>query len=279
MNRHLLRINMRTLATAGCVTLALSAGAPVASSVTQDKWVPRHLEPVKLSEDVADLPSLDINVDKDENKRVFLIGLEEGAKAPRGGYGLIVVMPGGDGGPGFASFVHRLHQNSAPDDYLTLQMIAPEWKEGQKQIWSLERNRVTGAKFSTEEFVSDAIKEVGSRTKLNKKKILTLSWSSGGPAAYSLSLQKKTPIKGSLIRASGFYPDRFPSLTRAKGHRYYLMQSPTDEITEFHHAETARDALEKKGAKVNLVSYEGGHGWRGNFWPQIKSGFEWLVDG
>jgi hypothetical protein len=260
--------------------ITLSSGAMTASTTVQDEWVPNHLKPVELAEGFANLHSLDMNVDKDRNKRVFLIGLDEKAKAPRGGYGLVVVIPGGDGGPGFANFVHGIHKECVPEGFLTLQIIAPEWVKGQlkTKVWSIERNRLSGAKFTTEEFVLDAIDEVASRTRLNKKKIFSLSWSSGGPPAYSLSLQKKTPIQGSLIRASVFFPDNLPPLSRAKGHRYCLMQSPTDEITKFHHAESARDALEKKRAEVRFVSYEGGHAWPKPIYPKLKSEMEWLLD-
>ncbi len=41
-------------------------------------------------------------------------------------------------------------------------------------------------------------------------------------------------------------------------------------------AEQAAKDLEKNGAKVKLVKYEGGHGWQGNLYDQIRSGVEWL---
>ena len=250
-------------------------------SPVDDEWTPNHELKPEIAEDVADVPALDFRVGDDEHKRVFLIGLDEKAKAPRKGYGLIVVLPGGGGGPDFTSFVRRIHQNAVPEDFLTLQLVAPEWKEGQGKtlVWPTEQSRYSPAKFTTEEFVREAIAAVQKKTKIDKKRILSLSWSSGGPPVYSLTLQKKTPLTGSLILMSVFKPDELPSLKRAKGYSYYLMQSPEDEVTPFKHAEKAKEALDKVKARVELESYEGGHGWPMPVYPRLKKAFEWLLNG
>ncbi len=260
--------------------MGLCSGAWTPASALQDDGVPNHLAPTKLAQDVAEVPSLDIRVGGDENKRVFIIGLDEAMDVPRGGYGLIVVLPGSHGGPTFANFVHRIHQHSVPSGFITLQMVAPEWKEGQHKTltWPTERNRLKEAEFTTGEFVIDAIAEAASRTRINKKRIFSLSWSSGGPPVYCLSLHKKTPLKGSVILMSVFQPNKLPSLSRAKGYRYYLMQSPTDEITKFSHAEDAKEALEKKKAKVQLVSYEGGHAFPQPVYTKLAAAFDWLQE-
>ena len=52
-------------------------------------------------DDVADVPSEDLRAKGDEQKRYFLIGADEKAKAPKGGYKLLLVMPGGDGSADF----------------------------------------------------------------------------------------------------------------------------------------------------------------------------------
>ena len=176
--------------------LFLSLGLPCLAAAQQDDWVPSHEQSVELAEDIQDVPSLDLRVDKDPFKRVFLIGLDEEQKAPRGGYGVIVVLPGSHGGPSFASFVHRIHKYAVPKGFLTLQLVAPEWKQGQHNslTWVTERHGLKQAEFTTEVFVTEALAEVARRTKINKKKVYSLSWSSGGPPAYSLSLQKKSPL-------------------------------------------------------------------------------------
>lgn len=260
--------------------LALVLALPFAANVDDEEWIPNHKKAPEIAEDVADVPALDLQIGGDEHKRAFLIGLEEKAKAPRGGYGLVVVLPGGDGGPNFTSFVRRIHQNAIPKDFLTLQLVAPEWKEGQHKnlVWPTERSSYPPAKFSTEQFVKDAIEDVKKRTKIDKKRILSLSWSSGGPPTYALTLEKKTPLTGSLILMSVFRPESLPSLKRAKGYPYYLMQSPEDETTAFSFAEAAKEALEKAKARVELESYEGGHSWPMPIYPRLKKAFEWLLD-
>ena len=34
--------------------------------------------------------------------------------------------------------------------------------------------------------------------------------------------------------------------------------------------------LEKNGAKVKLLTYDGGHGWRGGLYDHIRKGVAWL---
>ncbi len=41
-------------------------------------------------------------------------------------------------------------------------------------------------------------------------------------------------------------------------------------------AEQASRELEKNGAKVQLTTYAGGHGWRGPLYDDIRGGLNWL---
>ena len=77
---------------------------------------------------------------------------------------------------------------------------------------------------------------------------------------------------------SVFKPDFLPPLEGAKGHRYFLYHSPDDRVCPFRMAEQAAKDLEKHGAAVKLVTYEGGHGWRGDVFGQIREGLKWLED-
>src|SRR4029453_19329523 len=65
-------------------------------------------------DDVADIPSQDLRADRDESKRYFLVGPHPGDTAAKEGYGLIVVLPGGDGSAEFHPFVKRIYKNSVP---------------------------------------------------------------------------------------------------------------------------------------------------------------------
>jgi predicted esterase len=75
---------------------------------------------------------------------------------------------------------------------------------------------------------------------------------------------------------SVFKPDLLPDLKAAKGHAYYLYHSPDDRVCPFRMAEAAEKALKEAGAKVKLAQYDGGHGWHGDVYADVKAGIEWL---
>jgi predicted esterase len=153
--------------------------------------------------------------------------------------------------------------------------MAVQWTEKQGIVWPTDKNRVEGMKFSTEEFVDAVIKDVEGNYKLDPEHVFTLTWSSSGPAAYAASLSSDR-ITGSFIAMSVFKPDLLPPLEKAKGHAYFLYHSPDDRVCPFRMAERAAEELKKGGATVKLATYQGGHGWRGNLYGNIKEGIEWL---
>lgn len=226
-------------------------------------------------DDVADVPSQDLRAGKDEKKRYFLVGPPKEAKVPKKGYGLLVVMPGGDGGADFHPFVKRIYKNSVPEGYVLAQPVAVKWADGQEIVWPTDKNRVERMKFSTEGFVEAVIEDVGRRHALDPERVFTLTWSSSGPAAYAVSLTSKQ-VTGSFIAMSVFKPDLLPPLEKAKGHGYYLYHSPDDRVCPFRMAEQAAKELGKNGAAVKLATYDGGHGWRGGLYDEIRAGIEWL---
>jgi predicted esterase len=156
------------------------------------------------------------------------------------------------------------------------QPVAVKWTPGQQVVWPTATTPAEKQQFSTEDFIRAVIDDVRTRHQLDDRFIFTLSWSSSGPAAYAISLQDRTPVTGSFVAMSVFKPDQLPSLERAKGHPYFLYHSPADRVCPFRMAEAARDALAKQGATVQLATYEGGHGWRGNVYADIRRGIEWL---
>ncbi len=226
-------------------------------------------------DDVADIVSQDLRVGKDEHKRYFLIEAPKNSKAPKKGYGLIVVLPGGDGSADFHPFVKRIYKNAIPEGYLLAQPVAAKWSEDQEIVWPTNKNRVEGMKFSTEEFIDTLIKDVAEKHKLDPERAFTLTWSSSGPAAYAASLSSDK-ITGSFIAMSVFKPNLLPPLEKAKGQAYFLYHSPDDRVCPFRMAEQAEKELKKNGATVKLATYEGGHGWRGKLYEEIREGVEWL---
>jgi RNA polymerase sigma factor (sigma-70 family) len=226
--------------------------------------------------DVADIPSRELQAGGDADKRYFLIGPKKDAKPPAEGYGLVVILPGGDGSADFNPFVRRITKKALSDRYVVAQPIAPKWTPDQEIVWPTRTNPVDKMKFSTEEFIEAVIADVAKKHKLDQSKVFTLSWSSSGPAAYATSVQERTSVTGSLIAMSVFNPKFLPPLKGANGHAYYLYHSPQDRMCPFRMAEQAKSSLTENGAKVRLETYEGGHGWRGNVYNDIRNGIEWL---
>jgi predicted esterase len=183
---------------------------------------------------------------------------------------------GGDGGDKFHPFVKNIARNALADGYVVAQLVSVEWSAGQKIVWPTEKSPAEQMKFTTEEFAEAVIEEVAKKRKLNAARVYTLSWSSGGPAAYALSLRPKRLVKGSFVAMSVFYPAMLPPLAQAKGHAYFLYHSEGDETCRFRLAEDAQKKLGEAGAKVELKRYEGGHGWTGDVYGDIREGVRWL---
>ena len=228
-------------------------------------------------DDVADIASQDLRAEGDENKRYFLVGPHKDADVPKNALGLVIALPGGNGGADFHPFIKRIYKHSVPQGYVLAQPVAVQWTEGQQIVWPTEKNRVEGMKFSTEEFVAAVIEDVAGKHQLDPKRILTLSCSSSGPAAYAVSLTNKN-VTGSFIAMSVFKPDLLPPLKNAAGHGYYLYHSPEDRVCPYRMAEQAAKDLAENGATVKLATYEGGHGWRAGLYDQIRTGLQWLEE-
>jgi predicted esterase/predicted Ser/Thr protein kinase len=226
--------------------------------------------------DVAEITAEGAFAEGDTNKHYFLIQAPVAAGASAAARGLLVVLPGGDAGPDFQPFVKRICKYALPPDYLVVQLVAPRWDENQAEIlvWPTLKNRYPAAKFSTEEFADSVIEEVSRAHKIDPRRVFTLSWSSGGPAGYAISLENETRVRGSFVAMSVFRPAQL-DLTKARGQSYYILHSPQDNIP-MRMAEQARDLLAAEGARTMLETYEGGHGWHGDVFGNIRRGIVWL---
>jgi predicted esterase len=206
-----------------------------------------------------------------------LIGSTEKLKTPEDGYKLLIILPGGDGSVEFQPFIKNIYKQVLDHDYLVIQLIAPKWKT-RANTWPVARDKVPGKKEPVEEFIKRAVEDLQQRTRIDERHVYTLSWSSGGPAAYAASVTKDTPVTGSFVAMSVFHPDRMPSLKLAKGKRYYILHSPDDQVCPYRLATTARDTLQEAGADVEFAEYEGGHGWHGDVFGNIRKGVKWLEE-
>jgi predicted esterase len=226
--------------------------------------------------DIADIPFQDLRAGGDENKRYFLIGPRAGAKRPAGGYRLVLVLPGGDGGADFRPFIQRVLKNALPEDAVIAQLVAPKWSDAQDRVvWPTKGLKDANMKFSTEEFVGAVIEDVKPRVGIDGKRIDALGWSSGGPPVYAAALGEHSSVRGAFVAMSVFKPELLPPLGGAAGHRFYILHSPTDRIP-MTFPKDAKEKLSTAGGTATLATYEGGHGWHGDVFGTIRAGFEWL---
>ena len=219
----------------------------------------------------------EIRIGGDEHKSYLLHGGGEGEKAPASGWKLLVVMPGGDGSAEFAPFVGRIRENALGKDWLVAQIVAPVWSADQAKsnVWPTKLHPWPKMEFPCEELFAEVLADVGKGRELDPKHLFTLAWSSSGILAYTLGLQKETPVTGTFVAMSVFKPELLPSLKGAKGRRFYVLHSPEDFIP-IRMAEEARDQLTKKGATVAYATYDGGHGWKGDVYGMIRKGIGFL---
>ena len=113
-------------------------------------------------------------------------------------------------------------------------------------------------------------------TKIDPHRVVLFGWSSSGPALYAHALRKRTPVSRYFVAMSVFKPKYLPSIKLAKGKSFFLYHSPDDQVCRFGDAKRAKKDLAAAGARVEILEYEGGHGWRGNVFGNIKKGIKWL---
>ncbi len=214
-----------------------------------------------------------ITLDGDASQRYFLIGPR--APAPAEGFGLLVVLPGGDGSADFNPFVTEIANQACPESYLVAQAIAPAWKGSADLVWPKRSDHVAEVKRTAEDFIEAIVADVREKQPLDGRRIFLLGWSSGGPPCYAACLDKDSSVRGALVAMSVFNPPG--SLKGAKGRAFYLLHSPEDFIAMSFPEEAVR-LLGKSGAKVTLETYEGGHGWHGDVHGMIARGVRWLEE-
>jgi predicted esterase len=227
--------------------------------------------------DMADVPAQDLRAGGDDKKRYFLIGARK-AEPPAAGYGLLIVLPGGDGSADFQPFIRRIYKHVLNDRWLIAQAVAPRWDEDQfdRIVWPTATSGYPAARFTTEDFIQAIVGDVRAKAKINPRRVFLLGWSSGGPPCYAATLHKDSVVAGAFIAMSIFRPGELPALVNAKDRAFYLLQSSQDQVTPIQHAAVAEKALRAAAAKVRLSRYEGGHGWHGDAWAMIGDGLTWL---
>jgi len=267
---------MRTFTSAAALVVLFGVAAAADDKPKDGKGAKGDEPAAKPAED-DDLPTQDLRAGGDEKKRYLVHGPKKDSKEPKEGRPVLYVLPGGDGSAEFQGFVKNMRRQALTDEWVEVQLVATKWSEKQEIVWPTAEVREKDAKFTTEEFFAAVHKDVTKAFKIDAKRVFALGWSSGGPPVYTLALQPKSPVTGAYLAMSVFKPNDLPKLDGAKGKPFFIDHSPDDKTCPFRMAEEARDALKKHGAEVEFVTYEGGHGWKGDIWGRMKKGIEHLT--
>lgn len=200
----------------------------------------------------------------DQSKAYYLAGTPEMSPVPKDGFALVIVIPDTEDLSNCESFVKQLCKQSLSNKYLVAQLAPAELTEKKTPVWP------------TEQLVRDIVQEVGAKYSLDTNLIFTLSWGSGGPAAYAVSLQESKIVTGSYIAMSPFEPETLPPLSSAKGHAYAIECSPVSEVCPISVAQKAYKSLRANGAVVKVVQNKDDKEWVVNSFPRIRYGIKWL---
>lgn len=238
-------------------------------------FMPGILVRVLGQEDVAHIPSEKISIRVKETETFYYLVGEHGSKANKNPSGLAVILPGGDGrAENFLPFVKRIY-NYVLKERNTLIALPDASYGDQKIVWPTKLAKVDGMKYSTEEYVEAILEDVSKRCKIDSSRTILMAWSSGGPAAYWISLSQDK-IRGFYILMSVYWKAGESELKKAGGKVYFLEHSPEDTVCPFWNANWAKKELEKNGAKVTIAEYKGGHGFHGAVYPRMKEAFGWI---
>lgn len=230
-----------------------------------------------IAEEFAGLPDQDLTAAENPRMRYFLMGPPDGADAPPGGFGLVLILAGGDGSADFHRFCLRITQNAMPPGFVAAHLVAPVWTDDPNRVvWPTRGLPDSAAEFTTETFITSVVEDIRERLDIDPERVFTLGWSSSGPPLYAMSLEPGTPVTGTFVAMSVFRPEWLPELAAAKGHPYYVLHSPDDWIKLDEHAAVAVRMLGENGANVEFQTYAGGHGWHGDVFANIRRGIDWL---
>jgi hypothetical protein len=209
--------------------------------------------------------------------RYFRIDPVPGTATPKGGFGLLLVLPGGPGTADFLPWVENGVASQLPADFVTVMLTAPKWTADQAIVWPTTNSQVVGMQYSTEDYVRAVVADVRKAHVIDPARTALLGWSSSGPAVYELLLGETPPCSRAYIAMSVFRQLSRAQQQAAKGARILLDQSPDDRVTKFEYAERAQQQLGECGAAVRLMTYRGGHGWLDAPQARLHEGRRWLL--
>ncbi|HEY3242255.1 MAG TPA: prolyl oligopeptidase family serine peptidase [Phycisphaerae bacterium] len=213
----------------------------------------------------------------DDDRKLWILHPPLVQQPPASGWGLLLVLPGGDGSVSFAPFVAETIRAAAGKDYAVVQMIAPPLPEGDENsvVWPRSRLPDSRVDFTMEPLIRAAVEQVKQERTIDPNRVWVMGWSSGGTIAYAVALEPELPFRGALVAMSVFKPEHLPPLEHARDKSFYILHSPQDFIA-MSFPQAAVEQLGAHGAQVKLQTYEGGHGWHGDIDAEIRRAIEWL---
>ncbi len=231
----------------------------------------------KAAEEARILKEFDVRTIDGDAKKRWVFHPPIGKTQPENGWGLLIVMPGGDGAIGFAPFVGGTIRAEAGEDYAVVQLVAPPIEgDGRNSIvWPRLGSKDARVDFTMEPIWRGAIAAVKKERVIDPSRVWVMGWSSGGPPSYLAAVEDDSEVRGAFVVMSVFREDEYPTIANAKGKSFYLLHSAQDFI-KMSHPEQAKASLEAAGARVKLQTYEGGHGWQGDSMKRIGEAVKWL---
>jgi predicted esterase len=220
----------------------------------------------------ASLPA-PLALEGDSQRRYYLIPAR--GKPPTKGHALLVVLPGGDGSADFRPFVGRIAEQALGEDFVVAQLVAPAHPKSAELVWPKRRDKVPTVKVATEDFIAQVIAAAQKAHAVDAERVFLLGWSSSGPACYATVADAAASVRGAFVAMSVFHAQQLAKIEGVAGRAVYVLHSPDDKIP-LSFAQTAVQRLAAAGAKTELATYEGGHGWHGDVFGQIRTGVRWL---
>ncbi len=211
-----------------------------------------------------------------EGMEYFQFGPKHRDPAPDAGYALVLVLPGGSGNAEFRAWCEERYQDWVGAGVVMAELVAKKWTPEQQIIWPTEKSKVDKMKFTTEEFVASVVEDLSSRVKIDPRRVITVSWSSSGPACYRIHTLRRTPVTASLVVMSVFKQDQMDSKRIGKKRPRFILHSPEDKTCNYIFVERARKWFGKKSTNIATDTYAGGHGWAGMSVDKARKALHWL---
>jgi len=222
-------------------------------------------------------PSTEHTVPDAEGMDYFQFGPKHRDPEPVKGYSLVVVLPGGSGNAEFRAWCEERYEDWVGSGVVMAELVAKKWTPEQEIVWPTAKSKVDKMKFTTEEFVAAVVWDLASRVKVDPRRVITVSWSSSGPACYRIHTLKKTPVTASLVAMSVFKRDQMDSKRVGKNRPLFLLHSPEDATCHYRFVGEARTWFGKSWSKIATDTYQGGHGWGGRSVEKARRGLHWLL--